>query len=139
MLVLDTNHVRELGYSSPIGGRFRSRLLQAKEEVFTSVITVEEELRGVLARTHRARNDEERMLGYEKLMEWVNFFARWVVLPLDGEALAAFARFRSQGVRIGTQDLRIACITLVHDGTLLTRNAVDFAQVPGLKFENWLD
>lgn len=26
-----------------------------------------------------------------------------------------------------------------HDATILTRNAVDFAQVSGLHFENWLD
>jgi len=35
--------------------------------------------------------------------------------------------------------LKIACIALVHDATLLTRNAADFAQVPGLRFENWLE
>ena len=61
------------------------------------------------------------------------------VLPVDVESCAAFARFRSLGIRIGTQDLRIACITLAHDATLLTRNTVDFAQVPGLRFENSLD
>lgn len=36
-------------------------------------------------------------------------------------------------------DLRIACIALAHDATLLTRNTVDFAQVPALRVENWLD
>jgi tRNA(fMet)-specific endonuclease VapC len=36
-------------------------------------------------------------------------------------------------------DLRIASIVLVHDATRLTRNTADFAQVPGLKFENWPD
>jgi len=36
-------------------------------------------------------------------------------------------------------DLRIAGITLAHDATLLTRNSVDFEQVPGLRVENWLD
>ena len=52
---------------------------------------------------------------------------------------AAFTRFRKQGIRIGTMDLRIASIALAHVATLLTRNTVDFAQVPGLCFENWLD
>jgi tRNA(fMet)-specific endonuclease VapC len=46
---------------------------------------------------------------------------------------------RRKGIRIGTMDLRIASITLAHDATLLTRNSVDFARVPGLRFENWLD
>ncbi len=36
-------------------------------------------------------------------------------------------------------DLKIACIVLEYDATLLTRNTVDFAKVPGLRFENWLD
>jgi tRNA(fMet)-specific endonuclease VapC len=36
-------------------------------------------------------------------------------------------------------DLKIASIALAHDATLLTRNTRDFAQVPGLRIENWLD
>ena len=71
------------------------------------------------------------------VIERVNFFARWVVLSLDSESTANFSRFRSQGIRIGTMDLRIACISLAHVATLLTRNTVDFAQVSGLRFENW--
>ncbi len=35
------------------------------------------------------------------------------------------------------QDLKIACIALVHDATLLTRNASDFARVPELNVEDW--
>ena len=139
MFLLDTNHLKELAYSTPRGGHLRARLLQSGAQVFTSVITLEEELRGVLARTNRTLDAEERILAYQKLIERVNFFARWVVLSMDAESTSAFARFRSHGVRIGTMDLRIACIALAHDATLLTRNTVDFSQVPGLKFENWLD
>jgi len=36
-------------------------------------------------------------------------------------------------------DLKLASICLAHEGTLLTRNVVDFAKVPGLRVENWLD
>ncbi len=36
-------------------------------------------------------------------------------------------------------DLKVASISLAHDVSLLTRNAVDFAKVPDLRFENWLD
>jgi tRNA(fMet)-specific endonuclease VapC len=41
--------------------------------------------------------------------------------------------------QVGTQDLKIACICLAHDATLLTRNLADFKPVPGLRVENWLD
>jgi tRNA(fMet)-specific endonuclease VapC len=139
MLVLDTNHLTELAHSSLAGRRLRERLLAAESGVCTTVISVEEELRGWLARLNRCRHAGERIPLYEKLMERVNFFARWEVLSLDAESAATFTRLRSAGIRIGTQDLLIACITIARGGTLLSRNAVDFHQVPGLRLENWLD
>jgi tRNA(fMet)-specific endonuclease VapC len=69
----------------------------------------------------------------------VNFLAAFTLLPWDAEAAELFQRLRRQGVRIGSMDLKIGCIALAHDATLLTRNTVDFARVPGLRFENWLD
>jgi predicted nucleic acid-binding protein len=41
--------------------------------------------------------------------------------------------------QVGTQDLKIACICLANDATLLTRNLADFQPVPGLRVESWLD
>ena len=35
-------------------------------------------------------------------------------------------------------DLKIASIVLAWQGTLLTRNVIDFSRIPGLKFEDWL-
>ena len=93
----------------------------------------------MLARTNRTLDPGERILAYQKLIERVSFFAGWVILSSDADSAAAFLRLRSQGTRIGTMDLRIACIAMAHDAPLLTRNTVDFAQVPGLRFENWLD
>jgi tRNA(fMet)-specific endonuclease VapC len=136
MFLLNTNHLKELAYPNPLGDRLRGRLLQSGAQVFTTVITLEDELSGVLARTNHSLDPDERILAYQKLIERVNFFARWVVFSLDAESTAAFSSLRSQGIRIGTMDLRIACIALAHNATLLTRNTVDFAQVPGLRFEN---
>jgi len=45
---------------------------------------------------------------------------------------------RRAKVRIGTMDLKIASIALVHDALLLSANLRDFRQVPGLEVENWL-
>ena len=62
-----------------------------------------------------------------------------MILPWDTDTADLFLEFRRQGLRLGSLDLKIACITLAHDATLLTRNAGHFAHVPGLRIENWLD
>lgn len=48
-----------------------------------------------------------------------------------------FRQFRQMGIRIGTQDLRIASISLVHKAIVVTRNRKDFDQVPNLIIEDW--
>jgi tRNA(fMet)-specific endonuclease VapC len=57
---------------------------------------------------------------------------------IDQLAAEKFEQLRSQRVRIGTMDLRIASICLTRNLILLTRNRKDFQQVPGLQFEDWL-
>jgi tRNA(fMet)-specific endonuclease VapC len=139
MHVLDTNHLSELGYNSTAGARLRSRLDQSNVDAVTTIISVEEELGGWLSQVNKCRDSDLQINIYARLAERVSFLARWTVLQIDAESLAQFRAFRKQGIRIGTQDLKIACIALAHDATVLTRNLVDFQQVPGLRVENWLD
>lgn len=68
----------------------------------------------------------------------VHFFSRWEILPFDDPAADQFESLRQAKVRIGTMDLKIASIALVHDATLPSANARDFEQVPGLRVEDWL-
>jgi len=139
MLVLDTNHVSELGYGTPAGLRLRERLLASEEDTATTIINIEEQLRGWLAEIHRLATPHQQIRAYQRLQERIEFFAAWAVLPWDTPAADWFVRLRLEGVRIGSMELKIACITLVHDGILLTRNTGDFAEVPGLRVANWLD
>lgn len=50
-----------------------------------------------------------------------------------------FDSMKSLRQQVGTQVLKIACICLAQDATLLTRNLADFKPLPGLRAENWLD
>ncbi len=139
MVVLDTDHASELGFRSAAGLRLLDRLRATGEDAVITAITVEEQTRGWLAQIHRAADPAKQIMGYGRLVRQIELLASWVILPWDLAAVEMFQRLRRERVRIGTQDLKIASITLVHDAILLTRNVQDFAHVTGLKIENWLD
>ena len=138
MVVLDTDHASELGFRSAAGVRLLHRLSAGSEDAVVTAITVEEQMRGWLAEIRRRANPADQIAAYDRLVRQVELFASWVILPWDLAAVEWFRRLRDQRIRVGTQDLKIASIALAHDATVLTRNLQDFAQVPGLKIENWL-
>ena len=139
MLVLDTDHMSELEVRSAPGLRLLTRLSADREDAVITAVTVEEHLRGWLAEIRSRTKPRDQMRAYARLVRTVESQAKWTILPWDEDAVRIFEGLVKRRIRIGTQDLKIAAITLAHDATLLTRNTGDFAQVPGLKFENWLD
>jgi tRNA(fMet)-specific endonuclease VapC len=58
-------------------------------------------------------------------------------LTFDEAAAVIFQQLRRARLRIGTMDVKIAVIVLSRNATLLTRNLVDFRQIPGLQIEDW--
>jgi tRNA(fMet)-specific endonuclease VapC len=137
VVVLDTNHLSVLAIGGPKAERLLLRLDGQHEEVTTTVVSVEERINGWIVEIRR-RPVQNQAAPYGEFYRQVETYARWIVLPWDQESVDLFQDFRRKGVRIGTMDLKIACITLAHDALLLTQNSVDFAKVPGLRFENWL-
>ena len=87
----------------------------------------------------RRTEPRSQIAAYQRLIRQVEVFASWLVLPWDDDAADRFDSLQSLRRQVGTQDLKIACISLAHDATLLTRNLMDFKPVPGLRVENWLD
>ena len=62
------------------------------------------------------------------------FLAKFPVLPFDEAAARSYARVP---FRRGKLDRLIAAHALALDIALITNNERDFADVPGLKIENW--
>ena len=141
MIVLDTDHVSVLQHrDSPGAQAVRERIAGlALDEIATTVVTVEEQMRGWLAMIHRQTDLRRQVLYYDRLTQMIDFFAAWRVLPFDERAADQFKSFREQQIRIGTMDLKIASIAIVRGATLLSRNLSDFRQVPGVRVENWLE
>lgn len=138
MLVLDTDHLAELDRGSAAGDRLFRRLDAVDDDVVTTIISAEEQLRGWLSQINRLRDPMRQVEAYRRLQGRLDFFASWTLLPWDEPAAGRFERMRREGVTIGTMDLKIACITMVQGGKLLSRNLRDFERVPGLTVESWL-
>ncbi len=139
MIVLDTDHVTVLQRrSEPAATILRTRLHHLPpEEVGTTIITVQEQLRGWSAVIHRATRPEQEVFAYRQLYAVLRFFAAMPVMLFDHAAVARVAQLRAARVRIGTMDLKIAAIALVHDALLLSRNVSHVARIPALRVEDW--
>ena len=139
MLVLDTDHLTEFQKgTSPEAHRLNQRLADAVDSYATSIITVEEIMRGWMAAIRRIPDPRQQLKAYAKLRELFRFFATWNVLEWDDAAVDQFEALKQAKTRVGTMDLKIASICLAYDATLLSRNRKDFDRVPGLRVEDWL-
>jgi tRNA(fMet)-specific endonuclease VapC len=107
------------------------------EQITTTIITFEEQIYGRLNRIRRANSQEVLVLAYRQLQETLADFKTINLLEFDDNAANRYTELLSQRIRIGTQDLRIAAITISNHGILVTRNQKDFSRVPGLQFEDW--
>ena len=135
LYILDTDHVSLLQRGNT---HVLAHLAHVSiDQRAVTIITVTEQIQGRLAVIHQARSEVEVAAGDQRLQETMTFYASIRVLPYDAEAQAQFAQLRRQRVRIGTQDLRIAAITLSRQATLVTRHTRDFAKVPALNIVDW--
>jgi tRNA(fMet)-specific endonuclease VapC len=140
VIILDTDHfnILQIGKGS-VYDVLSARMDASPDQDFsTTVITFEEHMRGWLAGIRRARDVDRQVRPYDQLINLVRFFQAWEILRFDENSSARFRSLRQQGVRIGTQDLKIASIALEHEAFLLSANAQDFRRVPGLRVEDWL-
>ncbi len=133
--ILDTDHVSLWQREHP---QVKRRLRNIKVTEFAvTLITVEEQLRGRLDSIRRASSEAAVTDTYTNFKETYLFFLNINLLDFDHRAYAQFIDLRRQGIRIGTQDLRIASIALSIGGIVVTRNRRDFERVPGLIIEDW--
>lgn len=118
--------------------RLELRLSAVPEEsVVTCVVVYEEQMRGWMAEIARMQTGTGFIAPYNSLATTLAIYCAMTVLPFDAQAAAHFDDLKSQRIRIGTQDLKIAAIALANDATVLTRNTQHFSRVPNLKFKDW--
>ncbi len=141
LYILDTDHVSLLQNRHPI---LIQRISQNKpESLAVTVITLEEKIKGWLKAINNRNNEplksnSKLIWAYKGLADEIEFFKNIQLLAFDNPAYEIYQFLVLQKLkRIGTQDLRIAAITLSVNGILVTRNWTDFGQVPDLLLEDW--
>ena len=138
MLILDTDHVSALASERSVSAQLLTKLANSGESVATTVVCVEEHVRGWLARIASAETSNASVAAYAKFQRAVEDLGQGVILPFDAATASQFEQLRLRKLRVGTADLRIAAIALSTGQLLLSRNLRDFERVPGLRVENWL-
>ena len=137
--VLDTNHFREVAEGSAGATVIERRATRERTEITLSIITVQEATGGWLGLINGIRAGRDQIHAYESFQRTITALQRFMILPFDEAAADHFHALQSERPRTGTMDLKIAAICLAHDATLLTRNLADFADIPGLRVEDWLE
>jgi len=133
--LFDTDHLTLFDHSDlNVWRRFAQ---QPPGSVGLSVVSVEEYLRGRLAALARHQNGPLQVQAYPRLVESLNLFQHFPLVAFDAASESHYQQLRRLRLKIGSQDLRIAAVTLVNNLTLVTRNRRDFAQVPALKLDDW--
>ena len=96
-------------------------------------------MRGWLSAIAKERTLMRQINAYRELTDLFDFFAKLNIISLGSDAVDLFEGFRKAGVKIGSMDLKMACLAVANNALFLTANRRDFEKVPGLRFENWLE
>jgi tRNA(fMet)-specific endonuclease VapC len=137
--LLDTDHISIIQRrSGEPYRRLRDRMGRFSATDFAvCVVSFHEQSLGANDVIQKARKPLGIVSGYGLFSEIVQAFSLMPVLDMNVAAAERFELLRSQRVRIGTMDLRIASICLSEGLVLLSRNRKDFEQVPDLIVEDW--
>ena len=138
MILLDTDHLTILQTpDSTRRDRLVARLALADDAIGTTVVNVEEQMRGWMASIAKERQPLRQVRSYTRLAHLFDFYSDYEIAIFDVPAATRFSTFNR--IRIGVSDRKIAAIALSQNALLLTANRRDFELVPGLRFDNWLD
>ena len=139
MIFMDTDHLSVLEIpDSTSRNRLVSRLVLSLDEIIgTTMVNIEEQMRGWIASISKERQSHRQVRSYQKLAGLFEFFRPYHIGLFDDAAANLFDQFNN--IRIGTMDRKIAAIAIANNALLLTANSRDFEQVAGLRFENWMD
>ena len=139
MILLDTDHLSVLRHrEGERADRLARRIALSPDPVIgTTIVNVEETMRGWMATIAKERQPRRQVTSYRDLAGIFEFFTGYHIALFDEIAVDIFLGFSA--IQIGTSDRKIAAIAISQGALLLTANRRDFERIPALRFANWLD
>jgi tRNA(fMet)-specific endonuclease VapC len=107
------------------------------KSVGIKVISVEEQVIGWLNAVRQTKRPDRRARAYQGLADAVTSWERFEIVAYSEPSMLHYDHLRKMKMRIGGNDLRIAAIALEAGATVVTKNHVDFARIPGLNIVDW--
>ncbi len=139
MIILDTDCMSLLQREKILdSSRLRQNLDKfLSDHIFTTIISFEEQMRGWLSFVAKSKTIDEQVFAYDRLHRFLGNYRTAKVLDFDEKAAQEFENLKSQKIRIGTMDLKIASIAIANNAILVSRNLRDFELVPNLTVKDW--
>ena len=138
LYVLDTDHMTAYFRGGTAGSHLATRLQTiAPDDYGTTIISFEEQLRGWLDTLASTKKNETKIYAYQQLNSLRLMYQKFAVWQYTEAADAIYSEWVKNGVRISSQDLRIAAIALTNGAVVLTANRRHFGKIPGLIIEDW--
>lgn len=139
MIILDTDCLSLLDRERLLESSTLRQKLESfpQDELFTTIISFEEQMRGWLALIAKAKKIERQIFAYERLHRSLETYRTTNVLDFDEKSAEVFKQLKSHKIRIGTMDLKIASIAIANEAILVSRNLKDFEKVPDLTVQDW--
>ena len=121
MFLLDTNIVSELRRSRPHAAALNWIQSVPQEQLYLSAVTIGEIQAGIEV------TRQQDSIKAEALERWLNgVLTTHEILPVDANAFRVWAKLTHRQSDSFVQDTLIAAVAIVHDLTVVTRNARDF-------------
>lgn len=133
--VLDTDHIT-LHFRGHPQLRWKQMLIPP-DEIATTTIIAEEQLRGRLEQIKKASSIEALAIAHQRFRQAMYDLAKLNIREFDSASIALFESLKQQRPRVGSQVLRIAATTIASGATIVTRNRADSGQISGLNIEDW--
>ena len=135
MTAFDTDVLSEL-FLKNVAYAQRADLIAVADKAIP-IVALEEVMRGRLDGIRRAQAGKIRLSldrAYDLFRDAIEDARPYQILPYTTAAHALVEGWQKAKIRVGTNDMRIAAICIGHGATLVTRNARDYTQLPGLTF-----